>query len=71
MLERTCDLLNELSPEALRTAISSAFVPDRRGYDLRCAMNPGNIERELGWHPGQDFNCWLAAMFAGSSDNRE
>jgi dTDP-D-glucose 4,6-dehydratase len=32
-------------------------VTDRRGYDLRCAMNPGNIERELGWHPGQDFNC--------------
>lgn len=31
------------------------FVKDRPGHDLRYAMDPGKIERELGWRPKHAF----------------
>ena len=32
------------------------FVKDRPGHDLRYAMNPGKIEKELGWKPSVTFD---------------
>ena len=31
------------------------FVKDRPGHDLRYAMNPAKIEKELGWKPSVTF----------------
>ncbi|MET4023025.1 dTDP-D-glucose 4,6-dehydratase [Bradyrhizobium sp. S3.2.12] len=36
------------------------FVADRHGHDLRYAMDPGKIERELGWRPRETFESGLA-----------
>jgi dTDP-glucose 4,6-dehydratase len=59
LVEAICDLLDELGappgggrPEKggtqrLRDLIT--FVTDRPGHDLRYAVNPSKIERELGW----------------------
>ncbi|MBY0303927.1 MAG: GDP-mannose 4,6-dehydratase [Sphingomonas sp.] len=48
-----CDLLDRLDPRAdgrkRRSLIS--FLPDRRATDRRHAIDPGKIERELGWRP--------------------
>jgi dTDP-glucose 4,6-dehydratase len=40
-------------------------VPDRAGHDLRYAIDPSKLRRELGWQPGyRDFEQGLAATIA-------
>lgn len=43
-----CRELNQ--PESLIT-----YVPDRKGHDLRYAIDPAKIHAELGWLPGTGF----------------
>lgn len=48
-------ILRELhKPESLIT-----FVEDRPGHDLRYAMDPTKIEKELGWHPQYSFDSGI------------
>ncbi len=51
-----CGLLDELRPRAdgRPYAEQITFVADRPGHDLRYAINPEKIRRELGWRPRQD-----------------
>ncbi len=37
------------------------FVEDRPGHDVRYAIDPSLIERELGWRPSRDFASGLAS----------
>jgi dTDP-glucose 4,6-dehydratase len=37
------------------------FVADRPGHDVRYAIDPGKIERELGWRSYHSFEQGLAA----------
>lgn len=47
-----CELLDERLPDVhVPRAQRIEFVPDRPGHDLRYAMDPGRMERELGWQP--------------------
>jgi dTDP-glucose 4,6-dehydratase len=51
MVRAICGLLDELAPHptiADRTSLIT-FVSDRPGHDLRYAIDPAKIERELGW----------------------
>lgn len=56
-----CDLLDELSPRhdghSYREQIK--FVADRPGHDLRYAIDPAKIKRELGWAPQESFESGL------------
>jgi dTDP-glucose 4,6-dehydratase len=56
VVELICDVLDEMRP---RSAASYreliGFVTDRRGHDRRYAIDPGKIERELGWTARTDF----------------
>ena len=54
-----CDLLDELRPieHARRELIN--FVPDRPGHDRRYAIDPGKIERELGWYAQETFETGI------------
>lgn len=56
-----CDLLDELSPRhdghSYREQIK--FVTDRPGHDLRYAIDPAKIKRELGWAPQESFESGL------------
>jgi len=45
-------------------------VADRPGHDLRYAMDPGKIERELGWRPREDFESGLIKTVHWFCDNR-
>ncbi len=36
------------------------FVPDRKGHDLRYAIDPGKIRGELGWHPQTDLRSGMS-----------
>jgi len=61
VVRQVCDLVDELAPltgGGSRRALIE-FVPDRPGHDLRYAVDPGKIARELGWQPAESFASGL------------
>jgi dTDP-glucose 4,6-dehydratase len=54
-----CAIMDELRPEGAPHSKLVSFVKDRPGHDRRYAIDPGKIERELGWRPRQDFESGL------------
>lgn len=55
-----CRLLDELAPKAAGSyAEQIAFVADRAGNDLRYALDPSHITRDLGWKPQVSFDGGL------------
>ena len=57
VVETICDILDRARPlpggGSRRDLIE--FVPDRPGHDLRYAIDPSKIERELGWRAEREF----------------
>lgn len=53
-------------PESLIT-----FVKDRAGHDLRYAMDPEKIMRELGWKPKYTFETGIGPTVRWNLDNKE
>ena len=52
-------------PESLIT-----YVEDRKGHDLRYAIDPGKIQRELGWRPETGFDEGIRRTVQWYLDNR-
>jgi dTDP-glucose 4,6-dehydratase len=46
-----------------------SYVKDRAGHDLRYAIDPSKIERELGWKSEKDFDRGLSDTVAWYADN--
>lgn len=46
------------------------FVTDRPGHDLRYAIDPAKIQRELGWHPQTDFETGIGRTVRWYLENR-
>lgn len=46
------------------------FVKDRKGHDLRYAINPDKIHKELGWFPETSFEKGLEKTIKWYLDNR-
>ncbi len=71
VVERICDLLDELRPSAdagpRRRLIT--FVADRPGHDRRYAIDAARLRRELGWMPQYDFDSGLRATVQWYLDN--
>jgi len=66
-LEVVREILRELEkPEDLIT-----FVPDRKGHDLRYAMDISKIREELGWKPETDFIDGLKKTIQWYKENLE
>lgn len=65
-LEVVKTILKELDkPESLIT-----FVKDRAGHDLRYAIDPSKIQRELGWEPFTSFDEGIKKTIRWYLDNR-
>lgn len=47
-----------------------SFVPDRKGHDMRYAIDPSFIHGELGWLPETDFESGLEKTIQWYLDNR-
>ena len=47
------------------------FVADRKGHDLRYAIDPTKIESELGWKPEYDFDRGIIVTVDWYLNNRE
>jgi dTDP-glucose 4,6-dehydratase len=68
-----CDLLQELAPPrdpALRYRNLITFVTDRPGHDMRYAIDPSKLERELGWTPRHELAAGLRETLGWYLENR-
>ena len=59
VVEAICDLVDQRLPGAGPRRELIEFVPDRPGHDLRYAIDPSKIERELGWAADYSFEQGL------------
>jgi dTDP-glucose 4,6-dehydratase len=78
-----CAILDEILPAGKPHAKLIKFVKDRPGHDVRYAMDPTKIQRELGWKPSVDFetgvrktvewylanSAWLENVTSGAYQN--
>jgi len=71
VVETICDLLDAKQPlaDGRRRRELIEFVPDRPGHDLRYAIEPSKIERELGWRAEETFESGLARTIDWYLDN--
>ena len=69
VVETLCDLLDEADPGGAPRRRLITFVDDRPGHDLRYAIDPSKIERELGWRASVDFGTGLARTVRWYLDN--
>jgi dTDP-glucose 4,6-dehydratase len=59
VVKTICTILDRLKPAGSRYAELITFVEDRPGHDLRYAIDPSKIERELRWKPQVTFETGL------------
>jgi dTDP-glucose 4,6-dehydratase len=72
VVKAICVLLDELAPSKAignRESLIS-FVADRPGHDLRYAIDPTRIRRELGWQPHESFESGLRKTVEWYLSNR-
>jgi dTDP-glucose 4,6-dehydratase len=65
-----CDVLDELVPASRPRRSLITFVKDRPGHDRRYAIDPAQIERELGWRATESFETGLRKTIQWYLDNR-
>jgi len=67
-----CALLDEMVPNSPHRPHVNliAFVADRPGHDLRYAMDPGKLQRELGWRARETVETGLRKTVAWYLENR-
>ena len=62
LVHRICSILDRLRPEGAPHGRLITLVPDRPGHDLRYAIDPMRIERELGWRAGRSLDNELESV---------
>jgi len=55
VVERICDLMDEMSPAHTSHRSLITYVTDRPGHDRRYAIDASRLENELGWRAQEDF----------------
>ncbi len=70
IVDRICDVLDEVRPAATSRRSLKTFVPDRPGHDRRYAIDAARIRRELGWVPRHTFESGLRDTVRWYLDHR-
>src|SRR5262245_1204055 len=71
IVDRMCDILDELRPGPVSHRSLKTFVPDRPGHDRRYAIDATKIRRELGWTPRHTFETGLRETIRWYLENRD
>src|SRR5258708_499023 len=59
IVDRICDIVDQLRPDGESRRTLKTFVPDRPGHDRRYAIDASKIRRELGWTARHTFESGL------------
>lgn len=70
VVETICDIIDDLVPADKSRRGLITFVEDRPGHDRRYAIDPGKIERELGWSAEESFATGLRKTVRWYLDHR-
>jgi dTDP-glucose 4,6-dehydratase len=70
IVERICDLVDEMAPGAAPRRDLITFVTDRPGHDYRYAICADKLQAELGWSPRTDFATGLRRTVGWYLTNR-
>lgn len=75
VVEKICDLLEELAPEKPKGVSNYrdliVYVKDRPGHDLRYAIDASKIYNELQWKPKETFSSGLRKTVLWYLENNE
>jgi dTDP-glucose 4,6-dehydratase len=71
IVDRVCDIVDELQPAAESRRRLKTFVSDRPGHDRRYAIDATKIARELGWAPRHSFESGLRDTVRWYLDHRD
>lgn len=57
LINKICEIMDEIVDNPVVESFSSliTFVKDRPGHDMRYAIDPSKIEKEIGWKPQVSF----------------
>lgn len=69
VVDRICDLMDSMAPEAGPHRRLITFVTDRPGHDRRYAIDASRLERELGWRAREDFASGIEKTVRWYLDN--
>jgi dTDP-glucose 4,6-dehydratase len=64
IVDRICDVVDEMMPASASAHRLKTFVADRPGHDRRYAIDATKIRRELGWAPAHTFEDGLRETVA-------
>ncbi|MBR5093952.1 MAG: dTDP-glucose 4,6-dehydratase [Oscillospiraceae bacterium] len=67
---RNIDIVRLICEELHKPESLIRYVTDRKGHDLRYAIDPGKIHRELGWLPETKFSDGIVQTIHWYLDNR-
>ena len=68
---RNIDVVKLILKELGKDESLITYVADRKGHDLRYAINPDKIRRELGWYPETKFSDGIKLTVAWYLENRD
>ena len=71
IVDRICDVLDDLAPTPRGHRALKTFVSDRPGHDRRYAIDASKIRRELGWQPRHTFESGLRETVRWYLDHRD
>jgi len=73
VVTRICETLDRIRPRADGKSYKEqlTYVADRPGHDHRYAIDPGKIERELGWTAQESFDSGIERTIHWYLDNEE
>lgn len=68
---KNIDIVRTICKELGKEESLISFVPDRKGHDMRYAIDPTKIHTELGWIPETNFQDGIHKTIQWYLDNRE
>jgi dTDP-glucose 4,6-dehydratase len=71
IVDRICDIVDELKPGGESRRTLKTFVPDRPGHDRRYAIDASKIRRELGWQARHTFDTGLRETVTWYLEHRD
>lgn len=69
VVQRICEVLDEISPANMPRRELITFVSDRPGHDARYAIDPTKLESELGWRARETFDTGIEKTVQWYVDN--